>query len=129
MPEVALPAHALNGVVGAAMNALRELRRAISLGQREFAALLSIPLETYRPWESARHGSRRAVRTRSCVPSRSMHYTSSPDARPWRYHQAMIGAGPVVVHRPSSNRFAGATTSKDTVQCLSELIFGLVVSS
>jgi transcriptional regulator with XRE-family HTH domain len=34
------------------MNELRELRRAIGLGQRAFAALLSIPLETYRPWES-----------------------------------------------------------------------------
>jgi DNA-binding transcriptional regulator YiaG len=27
------------------MNELRELRRAIGLGQREFAALLSVPLE------------------------------------------------------------------------------------
>ena len=36
------------------MNELRELRRAIGLGQREFAALLSIPLETYRPWDSGR---------------------------------------------------------------------------
>ena len=36
------------------MNELRELRRTIGLGQREFAALLSIPLETYRPWDSGR---------------------------------------------------------------------------
>jgi DNA-binding transcriptional regulator YiaG len=38
----------------AAMNELRELRRAAGLGQREFAALLSIPLETFRPWDSGR---------------------------------------------------------------------------
>ena len=38
-----------NGIVSSAMNELRELRRAIGLGQREFAALLSIPLETFRP--------------------------------------------------------------------------------
>lgn len=36
------------------MNELRDLRRAIGLGQREFAALLSIPLETFRPWDSGR---------------------------------------------------------------------------
>jgi DNA-binding transcriptional regulator YiaG len=45
---------ATNGMVCAAMNELRELRRAIGLGQREFAALLSIPLETFRPWDSER---------------------------------------------------------------------------
>jgi DNA-binding transcriptional regulator YiaG len=45
---------ATNGMVCAAMNELRELRRAIGLGQREFAALLSIPLETFRPWDSGR---------------------------------------------------------------------------
>jgi DNA-binding transcriptional regulator YiaG len=43
-----------NGIVCAAMNELRELRRAVSFGQREFAALLSIPLETFRPWDSGR---------------------------------------------------------------------------
>jgi DNA-binding transcriptional regulator YiaG len=43
-----------HGIVRVAMNELRELRRAIGLGQREFAALLSIPLETYRPWDSGR---------------------------------------------------------------------------
>ena len=31
-----------------------DLRRTIGLGQREFAALLSIPLETFRPWDSGR---------------------------------------------------------------------------
>ena len=36
------------------MNELRELRRAIGLGQRTFAALLSIPIETFRPWDSGR---------------------------------------------------------------------------
>ena len=41
-------------MVCAAMNELRELRREIGLGQREFAALLSIPLETFRPWDSGR---------------------------------------------------------------------------
>ena len=45
---------AANGIVCAAMNELRDLRRAIGLGQREFAALLSIPLETFRPWDSGR---------------------------------------------------------------------------
>jgi DNA-binding transcriptional regulator YiaG len=43
-----------NGIVCTAMNELRELRRAIGLAQREFAALLFIPLETYRPWDSGR---------------------------------------------------------------------------
>jgi DNA-binding transcriptional regulator YiaG len=45
---------ATHGIVGAAMNEVRELRRTIGLGQREFAALLSIPLETFRPWDSGR---------------------------------------------------------------------------
>ena len=43
-----------NGIVWSAMNALRELRRAANLGQQEFAALLSIPLATFRPWDSGR---------------------------------------------------------------------------
>src|SRR6476660_4458161 len=50
-----------HGILCAAMNELRELRRAIGLGQREFAALLSIPLETYRPWESGRRVASAAV--------------------------------------------------------------------
>ena len=45
----------------AAMNELRDLRRAIGLGQREFAALLSIPLETFRPWDSGRRVASAAV--------------------------------------------------------------------
>ena len=32
----------------------RDLRRAIDLREREFAALLSVPLETFRPWDSGR---------------------------------------------------------------------------
>src|SRR5262245_43985347 len=36
------------------MNALRELRRSADLGQRELAALLSVPLETLRTWDSGR---------------------------------------------------------------------------
>jgi DNA-binding transcriptional regulator YiaG len=36
------------------MNELRDLRRATGLGQREFAALLSVPLETLRTWDSGR---------------------------------------------------------------------------
>src|SRR5262249_47549749 len=52
-----------NGIVCQAMNELRELRRAISLGQRAFAALLSIPLETYRPWDSGRRVVSAAART------------------------------------------------------------------
>ena len=44
----------MNGIVCAAMNELRQLRRAIGLGQRAFAALLSVPLETVRTWDSGR---------------------------------------------------------------------------
>jgi DNA-binding transcriptional regulator YiaG len=36
------------------MNALRELRRSADLGQRELAALLSVPVETLRTWDSGR---------------------------------------------------------------------------
>ena len=36
------------------MYEVRDLRRAIDLRQREFAALLSVPLETFRPWDSGR---------------------------------------------------------------------------
>jgi DNA-binding transcriptional regulator YiaG len=36
------------------MNPLRELRRSAGLGQREFAELLSVPLETLRSWDSGR---------------------------------------------------------------------------
>lgn len=35
---------------------LRELRRASGLGQRDFAQQLSVPLETFRTWDSGRRG-------------------------------------------------------------------------
>lgn len=44
----------VNGIVWTVMNPLRELRRVADLGQREFAALLSVPLETLRTWDSGR---------------------------------------------------------------------------
>jgi DNA-binding transcriptional regulator YiaG len=37
---------------GQAMNALRALRRAADLSQREFAALIDVPLNTFRMWDS-----------------------------------------------------------------------------
>jgi DNA-binding transcriptional regulator YiaG len=37
------------------------MRCALGLGQREFAALLSVPLETYRPWDSGRRVAPLAV--------------------------------------------------------------------
>src|SRR5882757_6892620 len=60
------------------MNELRELRRAIRLGQRGFAALLSIPLETYRPWDSGRRVVSAAVlqRAREAV----VHYQRLQEA-------------------------------------------------
>ncbi len=64
-PEIALRPPTTNGIVCAVMNALRELRRAIGLGQREFAALVSIPLETFRPWDSGRRVVSLAVRQRA----------------------------------------------------------------
>jgi DNA-binding transcriptional regulator YiaG len=36
------------------MGELRDLRRAVDLKQEEFAALLAVPLETLRPWDSGR---------------------------------------------------------------------------
>jgi DNA-binding transcriptional regulator YiaG len=54
-----------HGILCVAMNELRELRRAIGLGQREFAALLSISLETYRPWDSGRRVASAAVLQRA----------------------------------------------------------------
>jgi DNA-binding transcriptional regulator YiaG len=60
---------AAHGIVCAAMNELRELRRAVGLGQSKFAALPSIPLETCRPWDSGRRGVSIAMlqRTRDAV--------------------------------------------------------------
>jgi DNA-binding transcriptional regulator YiaG len=45
---------ATNGMVYGVMNELRDLRQSIDLGQREFAAILGIPLETFRRWDSGR---------------------------------------------------------------------------
>jgi transcriptional regulator with XRE-family HTH domain len=56
---------ATHGIVSAAMSALRKLRRAVGLGQREFAALLSIPLETFRPLDSGRRVESVAVLQRA----------------------------------------------------------------
>jgi DNA-binding transcriptional regulator YiaG len=53
-------AAATNGIVSPGMYELREMRRSLDLGQREFAVLLSVPLETFRTWDSGR----RAVPTR-----------------------------------------------------------------
>jgi DNA-binding transcriptional regulator YiaG len=58
---------ATNGILSESMNMLRELRRAISVEQREFAALPSIPLETYRPWDSGRRVVPAAVLQRARV--------------------------------------------------------------
>ncbi len=60
MPEVALRARANECHGDRTMYELRNLRRSANLGQREFAALLSVPLETLRTWDSGR----RALPTR-----------------------------------------------------------------
>ena len=52
-------------IVCSAMNALRELRHTANLGQREFAALLSVPLETLRTWDSGRRSVPRPVLRRA----------------------------------------------------------------
>jgi DNA-binding transcriptional regulator YiaG len=49
------------------MYKLRGLRRSVDLGQREFAALLDVPLETLRTWD--RDGERCRF-TRCSVPPR-----------------------------------------------------------
>jgi DNA-binding transcriptional regulator YiaG len=52
------------------MNELRDLRRATGLGQREFAALLSVAPETYRTWDSGRRAvpARMLQHARAVVP-------------------------------------------------------------
>jgi DNA-binding transcriptional regulator YiaG len=47
------------------MYEVRDLRRTIGLGQEEFAALLSVPLETFRPWDSGRRAIPVAVLQRA----------------------------------------------------------------
>lgn len=51
------------------MYEVRDLRRATGLGQREFAALLCVPLETFRTWDSGRRAVPALVlqRARSAV--------------------------------------------------------------
>ncbi len=44
----------VNAIVSTVMNPLREIRREAGLGQRGFATLLSVPLETLRTWDSGR---------------------------------------------------------------------------
>ena len=36
------------------MSEIRELRRSVGLSQQAYAALLDVPVETYRPWDSGR---------------------------------------------------------------------------
>lgn len=47
------------------MYEVRNLRRTIGLGQEEFAALLSVPLKTFRPWDSGRRAIPVAVLRRA----------------------------------------------------------------
>ena len=54
MPEVAGRDRPRMASCPHAMREIRELRRAAGLKQREFAALLSVPLETLRTWDSGR---------------------------------------------------------------------------
>ena len=67
---------AADGIVCSVMNELRVLRRAIGLGQREFAAMLSVPLETFRPWDSGRRVAPAATlrRAREAVAHHQRHY-------------------------------------------------------
>ncbi len=61
------------------MNELRELRRSIGLGQREFAALLSVPLETLRTWDSGRRP----------IPAPMLHRVSIAAAHHQRQHELL----------------------------------------
>ena len=45
---------ATDGIVCSRVYELRELRRSAGLGQREFAVLLAVPIETLRTWDSGR---------------------------------------------------------------------------
>ena len=49
------------------MYELREMRRSAGLGQREFATLLSVPLETLRTWDSGRRAIPPPVLRRAVV--------------------------------------------------------------
>ena len=71
-----------NGIVRSAVNELRELRRAIDLGQREFADLLSVPLETLRTWDSGRRPIPTPVLHRANVAETPTPAASRADAHP-----------------------------------------------
>ena len=69
-----------NGIVCSVMNGLRDLRRATGLGQRGFAALLAVPLETFRTWVSGRRAvvgrePRVNALRRDCVETRRSRLT------------------------------------------------------
>jgi len=49
------------------MYELRQLRRSVDLGQREFAALLAVPLETLRTWDSGRRATPASVLSRAAA--------------------------------------------------------------
>ena len=100
-------AHALNGIVCTALNELRELRRASGLGQREFAALLSIPLETFRPLDSGRRFVAAAVlqRARDAIARHQYQQTLLPlDQLAQEFHvhirtlQAAVRTGRLSAH-------------------------------
>ena len=83
--------HAANGIVSSAMTEIRELRRAAGLKQREFAALLSVPLQTLRTWDSGRRVTN--TKSRRC---RALSHAAPID--PKHVHDAQVlGA---VLHEP-----------------------------
>jgi DNA-binding transcriptional regulator YiaG len=97
----------LNGIVGATMNELRALRQTIGLGRREFAALLSIPLETFRPWDSGRRVVAAAVlqRARDAVAHHQRQQTLLPLDH-WRKNSTSTSA--------RSRRLSGPADSRHT---------------
>ena len=96
------------------MNELRDLRRTIGLGQREFAAELSTPLETYRTWDSGRRPVPLPVlqRARAAVAQHARRTESLPLdrlARELKVHirtlQAAARTGRLKVHFSSKSVF------------------------
>jgi DNA-binding transcriptional regulator YiaG len=96
------------------MNALRELRHATGLGQREFAALLSIPLETLRPWDSGRRVASVVVLQRAC--EAAAHHARRQELLPLsllahEFHvhvrtlQAAVRTGRLAAHFPLKSVF------------------------
>jgi DNA-binding transcriptional regulator YiaG len=93
---------AADGIVCSAMNELRELRRTIGLGQREFAARLSMRLESFRPLDSGRRAVSVAVlqRARESVAHHQRQHERlplRPQAKEFRVHvrplQAAVRTG------------------------------------